>query len=259
MSVNLGRSHFSMPETLVGGIALAAVGLIAIGGLRVAEPRLSAPADYAPVSIATPDVSAKSSIVQPPGLSAGVTRDLQSRDFRLDSGDRAASEPNEEEVPRPPAADRSVALTVGWPVGTRIQQHGIETDSLGVFTDVIWGVPSSDPFRASPIGHPPRRHVPDPPSVRADSSFIGNWTDDVGRCRAGRKAPLVISSRAAKTDNGECDFGLVARDASDRWRVTAICAVEGKFWRANIALKLTEPKLTWSSERGTRTYVRCKR
>jgi len=98
-----------------------------------------------------------------------------------------------------------------------------------------------------------------PAAVRADSNFIGGWTDDIGRCRTGRKAPLVISLRAAKTANGECDFGFVAREAANRWRVTAICAAEGRFWRANIALKLVEPNLTWSSERGTETYVRCNR
>jgi hypothetical protein len=98
-----------------------------------------------------------------------------------------------------------------------------------------------------------------PAAVRADSNFIGGWTDDVGRCRTGRKAPLVISLRAAKTANGECDFGFVAREAANRWRVTAICAAEGRFWRANIALQLMEPNLTWSSERGTETYVRCNR
>jgi hypothetical protein len=101
--------------------------------------------------------------------------------------------------------------------------------------------------------------VPEPPSARADSGFIGGWTDDTGRCPTGRKAPLVISAHAAKTANGECDFGSVAREAENRWRITAMCTIEGKFWRAKIALKLTEPKLIWSSERGTATYVRCKR
>jgi hypothetical protein len=116
----------------------------------------------------------------------------------------------------------------------------------------------SNPLSAFRLAHAQRRHVPEPPRVHADPTFVGGWTDDIGRCPAGRKAPLVISSRAAKTANGECNFGGVAREAVNRWRVTALCAAEGKFWRANIALKLTEPNLTWSSERGTETYVRCK-
>ena len=211
MSVNSERKPFSVPEFLGGGIALATVALIAFGGLRVTQPRnsLPAPARYAPVSIQSSEALAKLSLEQPRQLSdvAGATRDVQSPDTRLGTGNSTPIESNGEKAPRPPAADRSAA----------------------------------------------------PSAVRADSNFIGSWTDDIGRCRTGRKAPLVISLRAAKTANGECDFGFVAREAANRWRVTAICAAEGRFWRANIALQLMEPNLTWSSERGTETYVRCNR
>jgi len=211
MSVNSERKPFSVPEFFGGGIALATVALIAFGGLRVAQPQNSPPAPgrYAPVSIQSSEALAKLSIEQPRELSdvAGATRDMQSPDTRLGTGNSTPIESNGAKAPRPPAADRSAA----------------------------------------------------PAAVRADSNFIGGWTDDIGRCRTGRKAPLVISLRAAKTANGECDFGFVAREAANRWRVTAICAAEGRFWRANIALKLMEPNLTWSSERGTETYVRCNR
>ncbi len=211
MSVNSERKPFSVPEFLGGGIALATVALIAFGGLRVTQPRnsLPAPARYAPVSIQSSEALAKLSLEQPRQLSdvAGATRDVQSPDTRLGTGNSTPIESNGAKAPRPPAADRSAA----------------------------------------------------PAAVRADSNFIGGWADDVGRCRTGRKAPLVISLRAAKTANGECDFGFVAREAANRWRVTAICAAEGRFWRANIALQLMEPNLTWSSERGTETYVRCNR
>jgi hypothetical protein len=211
MSVNSERKPFSVPEFLGGGIALATVALIAFGGLRVTQPRnsLPAPARYAPVSIQSSEALAKLSLEQPRQLSdvAGATRDVQSPDTRLGTGNSTPIESNGEKAPRPPAADRSAA----------------------------------------------------PSAVRADSNFIGGWADDIGQCRTGRKAPLVISLRAAKTANGECDFGFVAREAANRWRVTAICAAEGRFWRANIALQLMEPNLTWSSERGTETYMRCNR
>jgi hypothetical protein len=211
MSVNSERKPFSVPEFLGGGIALATVALIAFGGLRVAQPQnsLPAPARYAPVSIQSSEALAKLSLEQPRELSdvVGATRDVQSADTRLGTGNSMPIESNGAKAPRPPAADRSAAPAV----------------------------------------------------VRADSNFIGGWADDIGRCRTGRKAPLVISSRAAKTANGECDFGFVAREAANRWRITAICAAEGRFWRAKIALQLMEPNLTWSSERGTETYVRCNR
>jgi len=263
MSVNSERKPFSVPEFLAGGIALATVALIAFGGLRVTQPQnsLPTPTRYEPVSIRSSEALAKLSIEQPRELSdvAGAMRDVQSPDTRLGTGNSTPVESNAAKAPRPPAADRSAAPTAGWPVGLRIQQRGIEADSLGVFTDVISGPPLSNPLRDSRLANSQRRNVPDPPGERADSNFIGGWTDDIGRCRTGRKAPLVISLRAAKTANRECNFGFVAREAANRWRVTAICAAEGRFWRANIALKLMEPNLTWSSERGTETYVRCKR
>jgi hypothetical protein len=242
-------------------MALATVALIAFVGLRVAPPQNASPApsNYAPVSIQSSEASVKSLFEQPSKLPdvAAATRDLQSSATRLDTGGSTATLSNDAEAPRPPAADRPAVAATGSPDGLRIQQHGIETDRPGVVTDVAWG-PLSNPLPDTRLVNGQPQHAPGPPSIRADSSFIGGWTDDIGRCRAGRKAPLVISSRAAKTASGECAFGSIAREATNRWRVAAICAAGGNFWRANIALKLTEQSLTWSSERGTETYVRCK-
>jgi hypothetical protein len=264
MIVNLEhRPPFSVPEFWGGGIALATVALIAFGGLPFAQPQnsLPAPKRYASVSIPSSETLAKLSLERPGELSdvAAATPDVQSPDTRLDRGNAMPLEPNGAKAPLPSAADRQAAAAAGAPVGIPVQQRGIEADAPGAVTDVMWARPSSNPLLDPRLANSQRRNVPEPPGARADSSFIGGWTDNIGRCRTGRKAPLVISSRAAKTASGECAFGFVAREAANRWRVTAICAAEGNFWRANIALKLTEPNLTWSSERGTETYVRCKR
>ena len=109
MSVNSERKPFSVSEFLGGGIALATVALIAFGGLRVAQPQNS-------------------------------TRDVQSPDTRLGTGNSTPIESNGAKALRPPVADRSEVPTAGRPVGLGIQQHGIVGDSLGV-TDVIWGPP----------------------------------------------------------------------------------------------------------------------
>jgi hypothetical protein len=242
-------------------MALATVALIALGALRFAPSHNSppAPANYAPVSIDSSEASIKSLVEQPKVLSdiTAPARDVQSPDIPLATGSPTPTPSNELKAPEPPAADRSVAAAAGSPDGAPIQQHGIETGSPGAVTDVAWALPLLNPPADSRPANGQRRNVPDPPSVRADPTFIGGWADDIGRCRTGRKAPLVINSRAAKTADGECAFGSVAREAANRWRVAAICASGGKFWRANIALKLTEQSLTWSSERGTETYVRC--
>jgi hypothetical protein len=253
MNVNLAPKPFSLSEFLGGAIALASVALIAYGGMRIAQPQntLPAPKRYASVSIEPSEGAAELSLEQPRELSnvAGAKHVVQSPDARLGTGNSTPIESNGAEAPRPPAVDHSAAP---------IQRHGTEAGSPSVFTDVIWGPPLSAPgyFR---LANSERRSVPNPPNAHAEPSFIGGWADDVSGCRTRRKAPLVISSHAAKTADGECDFGVVARQTANRWRVTAICAAYGNFWRANIALKLMEPNLTWSSERGTETYVRCKR
>ena len=113
MSVNSERKPFSVPEFLGGGIALATVALIAFGGLRVAQPQnsLPAPTRYAPVSIQSSEALAKLSLEQPRELSdvAGATRDVQSPDTRLGTGNSTPIESNGAKAPGPPAADRPAA------------------------------------------------------------------------------------------------------------------------------------------------------
>jgi hypothetical protein len=91
--------------------------------------------------------------------------------------------------------------------------------------------------------------------VPAAKTFIGGWAEDNDQCQYG--APLVISSRAAKVAGGECDFRSIKRDTAARWHVQALCTDGASSWNANVSLKLNAPKLIWSSERGTATYVRC--
>jgi hypothetical protein len=255
MSVDVEREPFSVPEIWAGGLALATVVLIAFGCLRIAEPQnaVPTPTRYASVSIQS-EALAKSSIERPRVSSnvAGATPDVRSTYTRLGTGNATPIASNDALAPRPPAADRTAPAEEA--VGLRKQQDGMETDAPSVLSDAIWGPPS---LRDARLAESQRRNVADPRGVGA-GTFIGGWTDDIGRCRTGRKAPVVISSRAAKTAVSECDFRLVTREAANRWRVTATCAAGGKSWRANIALKLIEPNLTWSSERGTAIYVRCR-
>jgi hypothetical protein len=254
MSVDVERKPFSVPEIWAGGLALAIVVLIAFGGLRVAEPQnaASTPTRYASVSIQS-EMLPKLSLERPRALSgAEAGSDVRSPDSRPGTGNAMPIPSNSTQVPA--AADRPAAPAAGEAVGLRKQQDGGEADMPDVLSGAAWGPPS---LRDARLAESQRRNVADPRGVGA-GTFIGSWTDDIGRCRTGRKAPLVISSRAAKTAVSECNFGLVTREAANRWRVTATCAAGGKSWRANIALKLIEPNLTWSSERGTAIYVRCK-
>jgi hypothetical protein len=255
MSENLEHKLFSASEFLGVGVALATLALIAFGGLRFAQSpnALPAPAGYASVSIPSAVAPARYRPEQPGNASdvAEATRDEPSSDARLGTNKSTLNDPDGTRARHASAVDRSEATAAELGIG----QHG----SLVAFADVIWGPPVSSPLRNFRLANSQLRDVRNPPSVRADPTFIGSWTDEAGRCRSGPNAPIVISSRSAKTANGGCDFGPVTRESANRWRVTATCNGDGHFWRAHIALKLSEPNLTWSSERGTETYMRCDR
>jgi len=92
----------------------------------------------------------------------------------------------------------------------------------------------------------------------ADTSavgFIGKWGADSAECR---KSPLKITARrAANAFSTTCDFHSTQRQSSNLWRLQAVCSNNSERWNANVQFTLSGSKLTWSSERGTTTYVRC--
>lgn len=264
----------SAAEYLGGGLALAIVALIAFGSAHIARPRAPVPATpvhYATAAIGSSEAAAKSSIEQqdrPPNSAAESRNAHVSAPASDNTAALRPAAPDRATAPSPPslppAAVPSVPVTTRFvELGARnaadIQQQVTEARSLGGSVDAARTSPPADPRPDRRFADAQPRHAPDPASERAAPTFVGGWSDDIRRCRPGRETPLVITPRAAKTAGGECHFGFVRREAANQWRVSALCTSEGQFWRANIALKLVEPNLTWSSERGSETYVRCRR
>lgn len=96
------------------------------------------------------------------------------------------------------------------------------------------------------------------PGVPANRTFIGRWALDAEGClQRADGTQLVIDTRHAETSGGKCDFRSFKQESEGSWRVQAACSASGKSWSSDIALKLNGPRLRWSSERGTETYVRC--
>src|SRR5262249_2091552 len=89
----------------------------------------------------------------------------------------------------------------------------------------------------------------------SDISFVGKWGVDVAEC--GKSPVKVTARRAADTSGTACEFRSTQRESSNVWRVRALCTNEDDHWNANIRFTLSGSKLTWSSEQGTTTYVRC--
>jgi hypothetical protein len=88
----------------------------------------------------------------------------------------------------------------------------------------------------------------------SDISFIGGWGIDLAECR---DSPIKITARRAEAFGTACEFHSTQRESSNVWRLRAECASKTERWNANIRFTVSTSKLTWSSERGTTTYVRC--
>jgi Putative peptidoglycan binding domain len=150
----------------------------------------------------------------------------------------------------------------------RVQQRLIDLGFLFGAADGIWGARSRralQDFRvANGIGdddtwdEATQERLLTSQDVNAantsDISFIGGWGIDVAECR---ESPLTITANRATNTFAACEFHSTQRDSSNVWRLRALCANNSERWNANIRFTLSGSKLTWSSERGTTTYVRC--
>jgi Putative peptidoglycan binding domain len=150
----------------------------------------------------------------------------------------------------------------------QVQQRLIDLDFLFGAADGSWGQRSRralQEFRAanglgqSDIWDEATQErllrAPDAKAAKTSGiSFIGGWGVDVAECRA---SPIIITARRAEGSGASCEFHSSQRESSNAWRLRAKCSSNTERWNANIRLTVSTSKLTWSSERGTTTYVRC--
>jgi peptidoglycan hydrolase-like protein with peptidoglycan-binding domain len=95
--------------------------------------------------------------------------------------------------------------------------------------------------------------------VPTTGTFVGGWGINVDQCRQApdNRSPLRIDTRHAEAFSTTCQFNSTQRESANEWRIRASCADEHGQWNANIRLTLAGSRLTWTSERGTATYLRC--
>ena len=91
-------------------------------------------------------------------------------------------------------------------------------------------------------------------AATSDIAFIGGWAVDAAECRT---SPITITSQRAAGFGAACEFQSTQRESLNVWRLRALCTSNSERWNANIRFMLSGTNLTWSSERGTTTYVRC--
>lgn len=285
MISKLDLQRFSLSELFIGGMALATVAFVTLMDRGAMQPRDPASTELTSQSNdllpRRPFDQSRSettgSINPPPSQSSAPVSAI--RDPRLQMGDSAGPSStnsnianafwNAAQVLKPPAEAIDSAkpeLNPQNPADAIWVQARLA--DLGYFTGSrsgVWGPVSRRALRDFKTmnglqeddrwDRETEQRLSSKQVVPAAETFIGGWAEDADQCRNG--APLVIGSRGAKVAGGECEFRSVKREAAAEWRVQAVCTDGGSSWNANVSLKLTAPKLIWSSERGTAIYFRC--
>jgi Putative peptidoglycan binding domain len=90
--------------------------------------------------------------------------------------------------------------------------------------------------------------------------FVGTWASEPDACSGGPRQNgllhTVIESGGAKAGTASCEFKN-KRQVGAAWNLDAACRDGRQRWTANIQLTVNKGRLTWTSERGTQSYVRC--
>jgi hypothetical protein len=171
-----------------------------------------------------------------------------------------AAEPGTVAIPAHNPLNRPDAI---WIQG-RLRELGF----YSVTSDGVWGPNSRAALRAFKTQNGlPADDTWDAPAeskllglaqARMDQTFEGGWAQHASDCGiGGTSAPVRISQKGAQAKGGTCEFQDLRREGMG-WHVRGVCDAGGKRWESDIRLSLVGGVLTWSSERGTVTYVRCR-
>jgi hypothetical protein len=135
----------------------------------------------------------------------------------------------------------------------RIPEPRVERSAPAVVASVSRAVTEEHVVRSTPRPLPPKS-----PSTELSSAVLGKWVPDQDACTNPETEylPLQISRVQAAAGEGTCKF--VSRKREGRgWTLQAECSDGETTWSSNVNLAVSRGELTWSSERGTQTYVRC--
>lgn len=112
-----------------------------------------------------------------------------------------------------------------------------------------------DPAGVAAAGAPAEAAKARTPAPR----LAGTWAADRSACsrRNSGFLPLVIDGKGARAGTASCRFGRT-QQSGNRWAIAATCRSGQETWAANVKLVLDGTRLTWSSERGTEHYQRCR-
>jgi hypothetical protein len=148
----------------------------------------------------------------------------------------------------------------------KVQRRLIELGYLSSTADGRWGPLSRQALQqfrnASKLGRDDawdestQRRLFSSDAIRLPRTYVGTWTDDSSQCVNGRGF-VSISARRAEANGTACDFDSVQQETESSWSIRARCVSPTARWIANIKLSLSNPRLIWTSEKGTDHFYRC--
>ena len=121
-------------------------------------------------------------------------------------------------------------------------------------TSAIPPTPLADP---PPVGSFSK---PQATPAAPEGPFAGVWAVDEKACspqlaRSGL-LPALISAQGAWAGETTCSFKSSKR-VGNTWTFAAVCSDARRRWKTNIRMSVAGNRLTWASQRGSQTYVRC--
>lgn len=106
------------------------------------------------------------------------------------------------------------------------------------------------------------RPAPVAAATAAAAEYVGVWgpTPEACGARSRRRGyiPATITQDRARAGRTLCLFHDVRRSGT-AWVTAAECSDRGRRWSSQVRLQVDGERLTWSSSRGTSTYIRCGR
>jgi peptidoglycan hydrolase-like protein with peptidoglycan-binding domain len=90
--------------------------------------------------------------------------------------------------------------------------------------------------------------------------FVGGWAQTVADCEESQAgdAPFQITARRAEATDYVCTYAPPQPEGSGSWRIKAACRDSKRSWNSNIKIVVAGDRLSWSTEKGQVSFVRCK-
>jgi hypothetical protein len=99
-----------------------------------------------------------------------------------------------------------------------------------------------------------------PSSPNSDGPFAGVWGANERACSPQLKRdgliPALINAQGAWAGETTCSFKTSKR-VGNEWTFAAVCSDTRRRWKTNVRMSVAGNRLTWTSRRGSQTYVRC--